>query len=155
MRDFNGCENARGTSTTTAQATWVGCPGFTDPDWLPASAWQDPDFRPFVPHSYQVCLVSDDRRLSPTEVLPAEAVDLLLSSPESPDADGFSSPGQTCRELATSVARELADVMDQAGPASVRQDGWEFALAYESPGDGLLEFLPVLPHGGTYNPVGG
>jgi hypothetical protein len=133
----------------------VGCPGITDPDWLPASAWQDPAFRPFVPHSYQVCLVANDPRLSPAEVLPAEAVDLLLSGLESPIADRPSAPGQTCRELATSVARELADVMDQAGPAYVRQEDWEFALAYDSPGDGFLDFLPVLPHGGTYNPVGG
>ena len=86
-----------------------------------------------------------------SEIL-AEAVDLLLG-PESPLADRPTARGWLCRSLANPVATELADIMDQAGPAYVRQDG-DLDLGYSSPVDGGLEFLPVLPHGGTYGPGG-
>ena len=46
--------------------------GFSEPEqWLPASAWDDPTFRPFVPHAYQICLSHKD-----LAVLPAEAADM-------------------------------------------------------------------------------
>ena len=73
--------------------------------------------------------------MSPAEVLPAEAVDLLLG-PESPLADRPPARAALCRGVANPVARELADVMDQAGPAYVRQED-DLALAYNLPIDSL------------------
>jgi hypothetical protein len=150
VRDFNGCEEA---GTSTNQATWTGCPGFTDPDWLPDSAWEDPVFRPFVPHSYKVCLVTD-REMSPAEVLPAEAVDILLGT-DNPLADRSTARRGLglCRETATPDASALTDVMDQAGPDYVRQDV-NGILLYELPSDAQLLFRTVLPHGATLG-VGG
>ena len=145
--DFDGCE------ATGRQGT---CPNLTDPDWLPADAWEDPTFRPFVPHSYRVCiLTSPSARLSPAAVLPAEAVDLLLGR-ESPLADRPPAQGMLCNEVTNPVARELAHVMDQPGPAYEREEG-DVALGYvqESGSEAnVLLFLPVLPHGGTYIPGG-
>jgi hypothetical protein len=124
------------------------CPPFEHPEnWLPASAWEDPVLRPFVPHSYQVCLGSNPPRSSPAEVLPAEAVDLLLGF-ESPLADRPLTRAGLCRDLATPVASELADVMDQAGPAYARQEGNN--LGYDLPSEGFLAFGTVLPDGGTF-----
>jgi hypothetical protein len=148
--DFNGCENA---GPRGPQSRWVGCPGITDPNWLPASAWEDPTYRPFVPHSYQVCLGADDARPSPADALPSEAVDILLG-PESPLADRPLAEGGLCRRVANPAARELADVMAQAGPAYRRMD-WGDNLAYELPFKSHLRFDPVLPHGGRYCICGG
>lgn len=137
VRDFDGCENE---GTSRNQSTWVGCPGFTDPDWLPASAWEDPTYQPFVPHSYQVCLLLP-RRSSPAEVLPTEAVDILSASSES---------SSDCWVLANSVARELADIIDEADPGYERLAGSP-ALRYQGPnGSDLIIFEPVLPNGEIY-----
>ena len=139
VRDFQGCKN-----------TDRGCPGIADPDWLPASAWEDPTFRPFVPHSYQVCLFTEDRGVSPAEVLPADAVDILLG-PESSLADQPTTREVLCREAATPVASELADLLDRAGPPYGRQDtGPDLNLTYDLPSQGVLYFNTVLPDGGTY-----
>ena len=157
VRDFDGCET-RGPSPD--QSTWVGCPGLAAPDWLPASAWEDPVFRPFVPHSYQVCLYADPRS-APADVLPADAVDPLLS-PESPVADSPVEQEVLCRVLARSHARELRDVIEQAGPGYGCREG-DLELGCDIPSrwttaegltEGWLSFLPVLPHGGTYGPGG-
>jgi hypothetical protein len=142
-QDFKGC----GTAGRDTAENWDRCPRFTDPDWLPASAWKDPALRPFVPHSYRVELWPDDPRLSPAEVLPAEAVDLLLG-PESPLADSPIGQEGLSRRVATPVARQLADAMDQAGPAYARQEGNNFG--YGLPSEGFLAFQTVLPHGGTF-----
>jgi hypothetical protein len=89
--------------------------------------------------------------LGPAELLPTEAADTLLATPESEsDREG------ACWVVANSVARGLADLMDQAGPAYVRREGsgeplQSVDLVYELPsGPGRLAFEPVLPH--TYDP---
>ena len=122
------------------------CPPFEHPEeWLPASAWKDATLRAFVPHAYQVCIVSSADPAA--EGLPAEAADILLASPES-----SSDSGVTCWVVANSVARELADIIDKADPAYARREG-SAGLAYEAPAGsdgGLVAFEPVLPHGATY-----
>jgi hypothetical protein len=136
-RGFNGC-----------RAWFDRCPSFTEPEqWLPASAWDDPTFRPFVPHSYRVELWSEDPRSSPAEILPAEAVDLLLG-PESPLADSPVGQEGLSARITTPVARQLADAMDQAGPAYPRQEGNN--VGYALPSGGYLALQTVLPHGGTF-----
>jgi hypothetical protein len=134
-RPFNGCRDD----------LWNldRCPGFSEPEqWLPDSAWDDPTFRPFVPHAYQVSLGSDEEvDALAAELLPAEAADILLASPECPG---------TCWRVPNSAARDLAEIIDHAGPAYTRRDGTA-GLAYEGPsGLDLVTFEPVLPHGGTY-----
>jgi hypothetical protein len=149
VRPFAACGNAQaegaGFGDSDARAI---CPPFEHPEeWLPASAWEDPVLRPFVPHTYQVGLDAD-QGLSPAEVLPAEAVDLLLG-PESALADSPIGQEGLSRRVATPVASELASVMDQAGPAYARREG-HHSLSYDLPSDAHLGFGFVLPHGGTY-----
>lgn len=115
-RAFTGC-TTRG----------VGhCPGFTDPDWLPASAWEDPTFRPFVAHAYQFCL--SHKNLA---VLPATTADLYLASP-----NHVGIGGEDCRAVATSDARIIIDAFEEAGTLS---------NVDQPPGYGIE---PILPHGG-------
>jgi hypothetical protein len=157
VREFDDCETA---GSSRDQSTWVGCPGFTDPDWLPSSAWEDPDYRPFVPHSYQVCVFADPQS-SPADVLPAEAIDLVLG-PDSPRADSPNAKDGLCTVVADAQARQLTEIMDHAGPGYVREEG-DLTLDFSLPSrwtdpdgevEGWLSILPVLPHGGFYGPGG-
>ncbi|RYP85102.1 hypothetical protein EKO23_14050 [Nocardioides guangzhouensis] len=138
-RNYTGCWSA-------GQSRY--CPEFSHPeDWLPASAWEDPTFRPFVPHSYGIGLM-DLRRSGPAELLPTEAADILLATPAiESDREG------TSWVVPTSVARELADVMDRAGSDYVREESQGLVYTLRSdPGtlDFQLSVGPVLPH--TYDP---
>jgi hypothetical protein len=125
------------------------CRPFEHPEeWLPASAWEDPVLRPFVPHLYEVRLFTGPQ-LSPAQVLPAEAVDLLLG-PESPLDDRLVGQEGLSRRVATPVATQLADVMDQAGPAYPRHEGNNLGYGLPGPSEDFLVFETVLPHGGTF-----
>jgi hypothetical protein len=150
-RDFDGCGAGHG---SVGFANAVGCPAFTSPEnWLPASAWEDSTFRPFVPHTYMVCLSSSAEPAAdvpPAEILPTAAVDVWRDLPDTPLAASYSPVGQTCRVVANSIARELADILDEVVPAYARPTE-ESGLAYDSPtGAGGVMFEPVLPHGATY-----
>jgi hypothetical protein len=136
-------------SAACGNALAEACRPFEHPEeWLPASAWEDPVLRPFVPHSYQVGLYAPGS--SPAEVLPAEAVDLLLG-PGSALADRpFGRDEGLSRELAKPVATQLADVMDQAGPAYPRHEGNNLGYGLPGPSEDFLVFGTVLPHGGTF-----
>ena len=133
-RDFNGCRGG-------AQSGFP-CPGFTFPErWLPASAWEDRTFRPFVPHFFQICMSNPPGRLSPAESLPSQAADILLAAPEGPLA-----LTDFCKLVAASAAREVADILDQAGSGYVRHEE-SAGLTYEVPRSGVVMFEPVLPDG--------
>jgi hypothetical protein len=130
-RQFNGC------------MAWAdsSCPGFSEPEqWLPASAWENPTFQPFVPHAYQVCLSHEE-----FAVLPAEAADVFLASPVRDGLDGGD-----CRAVATSDARALVDTLEEAG--AVRDDsGNNLVLELQGLGnDGYLHVELILPHGSTH-----
>ena len=105
--------------------------------WLPATAWEDPEPKPFVPSRYSVCYVT----------VPGVGLDHVLGSLPRP-AEEFLRPldrthevsdryGPTgtgfeiwCSTVATDEARSLAGILDDAGTAeSVSRD--VFGLRYE------------------------
>ena len=120
--------------------------------WLPASAWQDPQTRAFVPSGYSVCYeggkgVGLARVLA---LLPRAAGDLLRAQENKPMpytnlAGAFPS---WCSELTTQEARELERALDGAGVKSVKD---VFGLSYGAPGpqaaatEFSLIFNPNLP----------
>lgn len=113
--------------------------------WLPASAWEDPQIRPFVPSEYSVCYHSR-KELSLSQVLgslPPEAGALLLSH----DRTQGQAPTFVywCSHLTNEEARALARILDQAG---LKAEDSEFGLLYGESGPTRVEldFAPVLPH---------
>jgi hypothetical protein len=87
--------------------------------WLPASAWEDPEMKPYVPTRYDVCITADqgvgfNRVLGS---LPQEAEDLLRSWPRTfevvphtlgPDLDVW------CSYVTVEEARTLAASLEDA-----------------------------------------
>jgi hypothetical protein len=120
----------------------LSCPRFEQPEtWLPASAWADPTFRPFVPHAYEL-VMSPARTTSPADVLPAEVAEILPATPDE--------VGEYRQVVPLSTARNLAGIMDRAGYAPDERTG---GLAYEVPEQGesgRLAFQAVLPNGGSF-----
>jgi hypothetical protein len=122
------------------------CPALENPEtWLPATAWADPTFRPFVPYDYQVCMRLPEAG-APELLLPPEVADVL---PAAPTAEW-----EYCAVVPTSRARDLAGIMDGAGPGYDRLED-PAGLAYHVPlpdprESGSLAFEAVLPHGGSF-----
>jgi hypothetical protein len=81
---------------------------------LPASAWEDRTFRPFVPARYEACLWDEPPFSIALDVLPAEAKELLRRSPERGDATSRGWAG-VCRELTLEDARVLVEILSDAG----------------------------------------
>ena len=113
--------------------------------WLPASAWEDPQIRPFVPSEYSVCYHAR-KELSLSQVLgslPPQAGALLLTQERT--------QGQApqfvywCSHLTNEEARALARILDHAG---LKADESEFGLLYGESGPTRvsLDFAPILPH---------
>lgn len=124
----------------------------SDPaSWLPASAWEDPAIRPYVPSRFAVCAwrQSPDRIFS---VLPPAAADLLRGDAGAPEA-GWD-PRTYCFEgLTTDTARALARSIEAAG---IRPHADIDALIYVIPDpvdrvlgveDVILTFEPNMPDG--------
>jgi hypothetical protein len=133
-RDFKGCGAGHG---SPGFANAVGCPAFSNPeDWLPADAWEDPAFRPFVPHAYELCLTHKD-----LAVLPAKAAAIFLASPV---RDGLDAGD--CRAVATSDASTLIDTVEDAG--AVRDDkAHNLEVDLRNLGGGGFVISPILPDG--------
>jgi hypothetical protein len=124
--------------------------------WLPASAWQDPEIKAYVPSRYQACFDESPR----FDVLPQLVQDLL--SDAWPQASGV--PAR-CADLTTEEARTLVDALDDVGRGR-DDDGdpfhvWknvgipEVSLSYGISTDGGTSFLglsfePYLPHFEVY-----
>jgi hypothetical protein len=133
-RDFNECGAGHGPA---GFANAVGCPAFTNPeDWLPADAWEDPTFRPFIPHAYELCLTQKD-----LAVLPATAADIFLASPV---RDGLDAGD--CRAVATSDARTLVESLEDVGAVS-NADEHNLAVDLRSLGGNGIVISPILPDG--------
>lgn len=126
--------------------------------WLPASAWEDQEPRPFVPSRYSFCYETEpgvglDAVLAS---LPGPAEELLrplerthgIFEPPDRSGVGFES---WCSIVTTDQARSLAGVLDGADAADLlRRD--VFGLRYESglrdalAPDVTLTIEPALPH---------
>jgi len=119
--------------------------------WLPASAWEDPTIRPYVPSRFAVCASQptpqpDDYgslRIDRNRVfsaLPARAADLLRGSAE-PSTWGWGHR-MLCFDLTTDEARALAGSLEAAG---IRPDATDTNYYWIE--DVLLDFSPYMPDG--------
>jgi hypothetical protein len=113
--------------------------------WLPASAWEDPETRAFVPSGYQVCYeggveVGVDRVLT---LLPPAAENMLRAQEKTRMFPYW------CSDLTNEEARALERILDAAGVSGIKD---VFGLTYAAPGAGggatrrfSLTFDPILP----------
>jgi len=120
--------------------------------WLPASAWEDPETKAYVPSGYSVCYeggkgVGLSRVLA---LLPPAAENVLRAQENTPGTytNLIGTFNYWCSELTNKEASALERILDTAG---VR--GWKdvFGLTYGAPGPGAdatefsLTFNPILP----------
>jgi hypothetical protein len=124
--------------------------------WLPASAWEDQELRPFVPSMFSICY-DTEADIGLEGVLaqfPREADDLLRSWQPTYEAirGGADSPTGIdiwCSRAPTEQARSLARVLDDARSQEIEGQG---ELGYVFGGDDpetadvILWFGAVLPH---------
>ena len=76
--------------------------------FLPASAWEDPELRSYVPSTYAVCAGA-------LASLPDPAADLLRSTERIPASTSRYVEGAECFELTIDDARALAEILGDAG----------------------------------------
>jgi hypothetical protein len=128
------------------------------PSWLPSSAWEDQEPRPFVPTRYEICYATGpgvglDQVLGS---LPRSAAELLRSLDRTDEVSDSLGPGGDgfevwCSTVTTDEARSLAGILDDADTADeVILDvfGVQYKFGQRDPGatDVDLWFRPVLPH---------
>ncbi len=138
-----------------------GEPVGTDPTWgLPASAWEDPEIRAFVPTRFGACFMHAGTYpelyldLSQARVLawiPSSAADLLREKGVELPRPGLYEARMPCFALTTEEARELSDRLDEGGIE--RDEGMrQYMLGYQLVGpsrfpEPVLLIGPILPHG--------
>jgi hypothetical protein len=102
--------------------------------WLPASAWEDAEMRPYVASTYEVCLWDTSGPEEPLpqrlELLPAAARDLLADA-------AAAAPGSPCFLVSFADALSLSGAIDGA-----------------TVGVGV-DFVTLLPDGGPIHTDGG
>lgn len=120
--------------------------------WLPVSAWQDPEIKPYVPSGYSVCYFGG-LGVGLSQVLalfPSAAEDLLRSQGiRREQAPSFV---YWCSDLTNKEARKLARILDDAG-LNGHEDVFGVTYgAYErepvGPTEFSLTFGPLIPHEG-------
>ncbi len=123
--------------------------------WLPASAWEDPEIKAYVPSRYYVCYGAQ-QGIGLSRVLaslPRPAEDLLRTWGRTQSEYGGPSPETTfdiwCSHVTTEEARALAQILEDAG---IQERDFGDELAYEvqsrDPSDGMdvtVSFGPLLP----------
>lgn len=115
--------------------------------WLPASAWEDAAYRPYVPSRYVGCYMYMGQgkapgRLGVLDLLPAPVGDLLrtLETTQSyPDGFRQSQPFW-CSVVSTEQARELATAMKGSG--AIAQGDGGISYSYPPVDFGLEPALP-------------
>jgi hypothetical protein len=122
--------------------------------WLPASAWEDREVRPFVPASYGVCVTGSGARIGVSEiadVLPPRVADLVRARDWGENASG--PVWFWCTGVATEDAHTFVEALDAAAIQRNEQPsvpGPEYLFEYQDPSrSGLLRisFWPNLPGG--------
>jgi hypothetical protein len=118
---------------------------FHGPTWkLPASAWEDPEAKPYVPSRYVVCASHETLLL-----LPQRARDLLSGytneQPVVRGEDEFSrgGPGFACPAVTIEEARALDKIFLEAGAERANTIG---VLLYNGT-IGSISVIPLLPDG--------
>jgi hypothetical protein len=123
--------------------------------WLPASAWEDREVRPFVPASYSVCFTGLEPRIGVAEIaaaLPARLGDLVRARQWGENHDG-PAVWVWCTGMATEDARTFAEALEAA--AIERNEhptvaGPEYQFEYHDASRSALlhiGFWPDLPAG--------
>jgi len=120
--------------------------------WLPASAWEDPEMKPYIPSGYSVCY-DTERGVGLERVLaslPTPVEDRLRSLTRTHQATTFG-PGPErdiwCSRVTTDQARALTSSLDDSGIGK----SVDSALVYESrprvpyQPEVSIVFSPVLP----------
>lgn len=141
--------------------------------WLPASAWEDREFRAYVPSRYAVCYGGSpaDQAIESSRILtllPAPAEDLLRTKDRS-GREGLMMPGpgegiipasEYCHAVTTDEARAIDQALSDAGFQRSREAS-PYRLAYRFWAPAPIEktvdiwFEPILPHGEwTCSPCG-
>ena len=133
---------------------WSGCSEYVAnlDSVLPASAWAEKDYRPYVPSMFHVCLggQTPDGQAVPAELvrnaLPPEARGLL--SPATPSGDWG------CLVVSADTARAIDESLQAAGFGPAEQDvavGYVFNVPPAAAGSDAIEagiaFITVLPNG--------
>ena len=113
-------------------------------EWLPPSAWDDPEVRAYVPTRYGACLTAASPLLPGQflmDHLPAAVADLLRAKP----LVAVEAPESECRGLTTDEARALEGELRSAG--FTQDEGWNrYVLQYELE-EAVVTFEPIFPDG--------
>jgi hypothetical protein len=124
--------------------------------WLPASAWEDPEIKAYVPSAYSVCL-EGKKGLGLSRVLallPPRAEDLLRTQENTPGTytNLIGTFVVWCSHLTNDEARALERILDDAGLRGTKD---VFGLAYGVPDiayagatEFSLGFNPMFPEQG-------
>jgi len=125
--------------------------------WLPASAWEDPEPRPYVPSRFSVCYEGDPAIGLPRLLaqLPPRAEDLLRTKDRTKDEYGPFFPGTTsvtywCSNLTPEEADALAMVLGRAGAEWIGGLPGAPTYSFDPPGRPVttihVDIGPFLPH---------
>ncbi len=121
--------------------------------WLPVRAWEDAEFKAFVPSRYQTCTMYTGHReplgrLDVLDLLPAPVEDMLRPvEPEQSYPNGFrDSRPFWCYVVSTEQARELVTAMEDAGAADSDEEGWPSWRVGPSAEVVEIGLGPTLPH---------
>jgi hypothetical protein len=108
------------------------------PASVPASGWEDPEAKSYVPSRYAVCAFEGAGQL-----LPQRAKDLLRQADLYPHRLTDGELGNACPALTTEEARILDTILLELAPHRGAADG---ALGYTLD-EGYIQVFPLLPDG--------
>jgi hypothetical protein len=120
------------------------------PSWLPASAWADPEPKPYVPSTYQIRISSrSDTDEAPPPIdasamraaLPPEAAELLTVPTQCPAGPTM------CFKVSTEEARQLRTAVGITWP-SWNDRGGDNGTPLGVFGGYYISLVPYLPHDG-------
>ena len=99
---------------------------------LPASAWEDRDFRAYVPSRYWVCMDADTANGQPPITDPFALLTQQVAAPVAQLlARARPTTGQgSCIDVTTGEARELAEALDDAGLRRLADEAHDGYLQY-------------------------
>ena len=122
--------------------------------WLPASAWEEQEMRAYVPSRYGVCYMGRGEPIERPRILhllPPPAADMLrpLDTTRGEAAGPRGPIPFWCSVVTTEEAREVAEILEDAGAFLQSREGPSYAFSPSSIGQDVLDigFEPLLPHG--------